>query len=92
MIKPMEVHLTAEIEKKLKDLSAISGRATDELVEDAMAGYFAEVQQIRETLNGRYDDLKGAKVKPIPATRLKPTSVKKAPPPVRNRVHDRVCS
>jgi hypothetical protein len=62
----MEVHLTAETEKKLKDLSAMSGRATDELVEDAMAGYFAEVQQIRQTLNGRYDDLKSGKVKPVP--------------------------
>ena len=56
---------SAETEKKLKDLSAISGRATDELVEDAMAGYFAEVQQIRQTLNGRYDDLKSGKVRPI---------------------------
>ena len=62
----MEVRLTAETEKKLKDLSAISGRATDELVEDAIAGYFAEVQQIRQTLNGRYDDLKSGKVKPVP--------------------------
>lgn len=66
MIKPMEVHLTAETEKKLRDLSALSGRATDELVEDAMAGYFAEVQQVRETLNGRYDDLKSGKVSSIP--------------------------
>jgi hypothetical protein len=32
----------------------------------ALAGYFAEVQQISETLNGRYDDLKGGKIKPIP--------------------------
>jgi class 3 adenylate cyclase len=62
----MEVHLTSETEKKLKDLSALSGRATDELVEDAMAGYFAEVQEIREALNGRYDDLKSGKVKRIP--------------------------
>jgi hypothetical protein len=63
----MEVHLKAETEKKLKDLSALSGRATDELVEDAMAGYFAEVQQIHETLSSRYDDLKSGKVKPIPS-------------------------
>ena len=41
----MEVHLTAETEKKLRDLSALSGRPTDELVEDAVAGYFAEVLQ-----------------------------------------------
>jgi hypothetical protein len=45
----MDVHLRAETEKKLKDLSALSGRATDELVEDAMVGYFAEVQQIAAT-------------------------------------------
>jgi predicted DNA-binding protein len=63
----VEVHLKAETEKKLKDLSALSGRATDELVEDAIAGYFAEVQQIRETLNSRYDDLKSGKVKSIPS-------------------------
>lgn len=63
----MEVHLKAETEKKLKDLSALSGRATDELVEDAMAGYFAEVQQINETLSSRYDDLKSGKAKPIPS-------------------------
>ena len=31
-----------------------------------MAGYFAEVVQMRETLNGRYDELKSGKVKPIP--------------------------
>ena len=66
----MEVRLTAETEKKLKDLSAISGRATDELVEDAIAGYFAEVQQIRETLNGRYDDLKSGEVRPIPGDEI----------------------
>ena len=46
----MEVHLTAETEKKLKDLSAMSGRATDELVEDAMAGYFVEVHKFARRL------------------------------------------
>ena len=66
----MEVHLTAETEKKLKDLSTLSGRATDELVEDAMAGYFAEVLQIREKLTDRYDDLKSGKVKPIPGDEI----------------------
>jgi hypothetical protein len=62
----MEVRLTAETEKKLKDFSALRGRATDELVEDAVVGYFAEVLQIRETLDNRYDELKSGKVKPIP--------------------------
>ena len=35
-----------------------------------MAGYFAEVQQIRETLNGRYDDLKSGEVRPIPGDEI----------------------
>lgn len=62
----MEVHFTPETEKKLRDLSAESGRATDDIVEDAMAGYFYSVLQVRETLDRRYDDLKSGRVKPIP--------------------------
>ena len=61
----MEVQLTPETEKKLKDLSTESGRGTDDLVEDAMAGYLDEVLQAREMLNSRYDDLKSGRVKPI---------------------------
>ena len=61
----MEVHFTPETEKKLKDLSTQSGRRTDDVVEDAMAGYFDEVLQAREMLNSRYDDLKSGRVKPI---------------------------
>ena len=61
----MEVHFTPATEKALKDLSAQSGRGTDELVEDAVAGYFAEVFEIHETLNSRYDDLKSGRVRPI---------------------------
>jgi hypothetical protein len=61
----MEVHFAPETEKKLKDLAAQSGRGPDELVEDAMAGYFDELAQTREMLNSRYDDLKSGRVKPI---------------------------
>ena len=61
----MEVHLTSETEKKLKDLSARSGRGTDDLVEDAMAGYFEEVLQVREMLDSRYDGLKSGRVRPV---------------------------
>ena len=35
-----------------------------------MAGYFAEMQQIRETLHGRYDDLKKGKIKRIPGKKV----------------------
>jgi hypothetical protein len=61
----MEVHFTPETEKKLKDLSAQSGRGTDDLVEDATAAYVEELLATRDMLNGRYDDLKSGRVKPI---------------------------
>ncbi len=61
----MEVHLTAETESRLSGLASQSGRATDDLVEDALAGYLAEVAEMRETLDGRYDDIKSHRVKPI---------------------------
>jgi len=66
----MEVHFAPETEKKLKDLAAQSGRGSDELAEDAMAGYFEEVAQTREMLNSRYDDLKSGRVKPIPGDEI----------------------
>jgi hypothetical protein len=61
----MEVHFRPETEKKLKDLSAQSGRGTDDLVEDALAGYFDEVREIEEMLDRRYHDLESGGVNPI---------------------------
>ena len=61
----MEVHFAPDVEKKLKDLAAQSGRGTDELLQDALAGYFDELVQMRGVLNSRYDELKSGKVKPI---------------------------
>jgi predicted transcriptional regulator len=61
----MEVHLSAETEKKLRDLAAVSGRETDDILEDAMTGYLEEVLQIRGTLGNRYDELKNGRVIPI---------------------------
>lgn len=62
----MEVQLTPETQQKLNALSMRSGRGTDDLVEDAMAGYLDEVTQMRATLDSRYDDLKSGRVTPIP--------------------------
>lgn len=49
----MEVHLKPETESRLAELAAKSGRATDDLLEDAMAGYLQEVTQVREMLDSR---------------------------------------
>jgi len=40
-------------------------RAPGKLLEDAVAGYVAELVQTREMLNHRYDDLKCGRMKPI---------------------------
>jgi predicted transcriptional regulator len=61
----MEVHVTPETAKKLKDLAAISGRAPEDIVEDALAGYLEDVASVRKTLDSRYDDLKSGRVKPV---------------------------
>ena len=61
----MEVHFAADVEKKLNDLAALSGRATDEVLQDALAGYFEELAGTRDMLNSRYDRLKSGGVEPI---------------------------
>jgi predicted DNA-binding protein len=61
----MEVRLKPETESRLIELAARIGRAPDDLVEDAMASYLAELAEVRGTLDGRYDDLKSGRVKPI---------------------------
>ena len=61
----MEVHLTPELAAKLNRLAAETGRAKDELVQDVMAGYFEELEEIRQMLDSRYDDIESGRVKPL---------------------------
>ena len=61
----MVVHLKPETESRLQELAATTGRAPEDLVEEAMAGYLAELSQGRNKLDGRYDDIKNGRVKLI---------------------------
>jgi hypothetical protein len=62
----MDVRLNnPEIQAKIDRWVAETGRGPDELIEDAVAGYFEELTQTREMLNSRYDDLKSGRVKPV---------------------------
>ncbi|MGC1618151.1 MAG: hypothetical protein WA765_06630 [Candidatus Acidiferrum sp.] len=61
----MVVHLKPETESRLQKLAATTGRAPDDLVEDAMTGYLAELSQVRDMLDGRYDEIKSGRVQPI---------------------------
>lgn len=58
----MEVRFTPEMEKKLADLAAQTGRGVDELVRQVVAGYVNELATVRSMLDSRYDDLKSGRV------------------------------
>ena len=61
----MEVHFRPDTESRLQELAAKTGRAPDDLIEDAMAGYLQELAQVREMLDSRYDEFKSGAVKPV---------------------------
>ena len=61
----MVVRLKPETEFRLQELAATTGRQPEDLLEDAMAGYLAELAQVRKMLDDRYDDLKSGRVAPI---------------------------
>ena len=62
----MEVHFKPDVQAKLDQMARESGRPSEELVEDAVVGYFDELGQTREMLDRRFDDLESGRVKPIP--------------------------
>lgn len=59
------MRLAPELQAKLDELVIETGLTPDEVVADAMAGYVAELAQVREMLNSRYDELKSGRVEPI---------------------------
>lgn len=61
----MEVHFRPDTESRLQELASKSGRPPSDLIEDAMAGYPQELGQVRDMLDGRYEDLKAGRVKPV---------------------------
>jgi predicted transcriptional regulator len=52
----MEVRLKPELQAKLDQMAIETGRPSDELVEDAVSGFFDELAQTREMLNRRYNE------------------------------------
>ena len=62
---PVEVNLRPEIESRLQELAQQTGRAPKDLLEDAMASYLQELDQVRDMLDSRYDDLRSGRVKAV---------------------------
>ena len=63
--EPMEIPLAPDMERKLAELAATTGRTADDLVRDAIASYLDELAVIRQTLDRRHDDLKTGRVQAI---------------------------
>ena len=61
----MEVHFSPEVENRLEQMARDTGRHSDELVQDAVIGYFDELALARDMLDSRYDDLKSGRVQMI---------------------------
>ena len=61
----MEVRFTPEVQNKLEQMARETGRPSEELVEDAVIGYFDELTNAREMLDRRFDEMESGAVKPI---------------------------
>jgi len=66
----MEVHFSPELEKRLNDLAAKSGRSADELVQDVVADVVDELSSTSRMLDRRYDEIKSGNVKLIPGDQI----------------------
>jgi predicted transcriptional regulator len=64
-LAPVKVRFRPETESQLQELANKTGRAPNDLIEDAMAGYLEEPSHLRSTLDSRYDDLKSVRVKAV---------------------------
>jgi len=61
----MEFHLQPALAAKVQEWSAQTGRPAGEAVEEALAGYFSELDELRSTLDQRYDDIASGKIEPV---------------------------
>lgn len=61
----MELRLEPELAAKVEELAAQTGRPAGELIEDAISAYFTEIEEIRATLDRRYDEIVSGKVKGV---------------------------
>jgi predicted DNA-binding protein len=61
----MELSLQPVLAAKVEQWSAETGRPAGELVEDAIAGYFNEIEGLRNLLDSRYDEIVSGQVQPL---------------------------
>lgn len=61
----MDVSLTPDLAARLQQWAARTGRGPNELVADAMEGYFEELTRTHDLLDSRYESLRSGAVELI---------------------------
>jgi predicted transcriptional regulator len=62
----MSIDLSPELAAQVHAIAEKSGRTPEELVEESLSGYFAELEEARRLLDRRYEERASGRVKPIP--------------------------
>ena len=87
----MELRIEPGLAAKVEQWSAQTGRPVGDLLEDAIAGYFDELGELRSMLDRRYEEIVGGKFSQWTAVKLT-ACLRSAPRNVANRSRDRVRS
>jgi predicted DNA-binding protein len=58
----MEIEFAPEVQAKLDRLATETGRPPAEFVQDALSGYFEGLDELRSTLDSRYDEIESGSV------------------------------
>jgi len=66
----MEVHLPPKGHARLTDIAEKTGRQESEIVREVMRTYLDGMDDVRELLDGRLEDIESGRVKPITAKQL----------------------
>jgi predicted DNA-binding protein len=66
----MEVQLSPDDHARLTDIAEKTGRLESEIVREVMRSYLDGMDDVREMLDGRLEDIESGRVKPITAEQL----------------------
>ena len=66
----MEIQLPPKDNARLTDIARKTDRPESEIMRDVMGTYLDGVDEIRELLDGRLDDIESGRVKPLTAEQL----------------------
>ena len=66
----MEVQLPPKDHARLTDIAEKAGRPESEIVREVMGTYLDGMDEVRELLDGRLEDIESGRVKPLTAAQL----------------------